>query len=76
MLLALVLLFITLILVRMDTASTGDSLHNQLDIVDDTNYLIQKLYSLFYQYYQYYQMKSYPQQILSIQYYNTTAINK
>lgn len=76
MLLSLVLLVITFALVRMDTASTGDNLHHQIYEINNTNTLIQKLYALFYQYYQYYQIKLYPQQILSIQYYNTTALNK
>ena len=60
MVVALVLLVISFVLIRLDTVSTGDSLYNQLSIVDNTNIIIQKMYALFYQYYQYYQIKNYP----------------
>jgi uncharacterized membrane protein len=76
MVLSIMLLVGALVLVGMDTTSTGVDLHYQLDEVNNTNLLIQKLYLLFYQYYQYYQIKKYPEQILSIQYYNTSALNK
>lgn len=73
---AIILLIGTIVLVSVDTNTTGEDLHHQLDELNSTNVLIQQFYYLFYQYYQHYQIKNYPEQILSIQYYDVPAINK
>lgn len=70
------LILISLTYIKVITQNIGSAFKSQLTIITDTNTLTQTIYLLFYQYYQYYQVKNYPEQVLSIQFYNVPAMVK